>query len=79
MEHGPINMWCELGKDQLKTGGQKWNCRVLKISWHVGLGLKNVWSEFEKRSVKKSGVYSVCKKTLAKLKYIITQNGQNIV
>ena len=32
--------------------GQNWNCRVLKISWHVGLGLRNVWCDFEKDQLK---------------------------
>ena len=42
--------------------GQKWNCRVPKIKWPLGLGLRKVWCEFEKRSVENSGVYSVYKK-----------------
>ena len=41
--------------------GQKWSCRALKISWHVGLGRRTLWCKFEKDQLN-AGVYSVHKK-----------------
>ena len=71
LEHGPINNQREFEKkNQLKTKGsrahtrkktypphgQTWNCRVLKINWHLGLGIRNVWCEYEKDQLKTLGL-----------------------
>ena len=64
-----MNIWCEFGKDRLKTkgcrahtrkinlppSGQKWNYRALKITWHLGLSLRNIWCEFDKDQLKTLG------------------------
>ena len=34
---------------------QKWNCRALKINWHLGLGLRDIWCEYEKDHLKTLG------------------------
>ena len=34
---------------------KKWNCRAQKIDWHLGLGLRNVWCDFEKDQLKTQG------------------------
>ena len=66
LDHGPMNIWCEFGKDHLKTeghrahatnldpSGQKWNCRAPKIDWHLGFGLRNrmYGVNFEKNQLK---------------------------
>ena len=47
LEHGLMNKF-----------GPKWskmNCGVLKITWHVGFGLRNVCCEFEKDQMKTLG------------------------
>ena len=36
-------------KQKWPPSAQKWNCRAGKINWNLGLGVMDVWCEFEKK------------------------------